>query len=363
MVSHDKPTPILPKEIETFDDAQASVAAFLQDIMGPERPKRIEERAYRFFEEAAELVSACGVEFEDLVLLLAYVYYKATPAHKRKEEAGDATYALAGLLNALNVNMAEAVQEAAKKCRQKQEIIALKASEYQGGPLPGGVLSQQVKKEHGVTIAGNLGAQLKVIIAELLKTKGELVTERRTKEERYEAHEQEIKRIIAIHKVRTGEVEAFNATIDELLAKGEEKDRIIEKLEAELRRTRANRDIPVRTTEQGHVGVITGDPARLEILQKVDDAAQQAARDTANGEAGHPWGAAFKSVTIDGEVAALRRDLNAHKASTEQHIREKNLHIQERNNRILRLENELDNVRRTRDGLLKKLETIRNAAV
>jgi hypothetical protein len=82
------------------------------------------ERAYRFLEEAIELVQACGCSKEDVVKLIDYVYSR--PPGVPIQEVGGVRITLAALCNALGINEDVAAEQELARCWKHIEKIRIR---------------------------------------------------------------------------------------------------------------------------------------------------------------------------------------------------------------------------------------------
>ena len=103
---------------------------------GPKIPLDKTERNYRFFEEATELVQACGMTKEDCYKLIEYVYNR--PVGEIEQEIGGVMVTLAALTHAnganlrhCSVNEYNRIIDNIEKIRAKQVAKTIKS-----GPLP-----------------------------------------------------------------------------------------------------------------------------------------------------------------------------------------------------------------------------------
>lgn len=95
-----------------------------------------EQRAFRFIEEALELVQAAGTSREDVERLVAYTYGR--PVGEVRQEIGGVMVTLAGLAQACSVNMEHAGDQELMRCIANTEKIRAKdLAKPQRSPLPG----------------------------------------------------------------------------------------------------------------------------------------------------------------------------------------------------------------------------------
>lgn len=97
----------------------------------------IEQRSYRFLEEALELAQSVGVNKQDALALVDYVYDR--PTGKPAQEVGGTLMCLAALCEVLNIDMFEAGEVELKRAWQNSAAIRAKDENKpnQTGPLPG----------------------------------------------------------------------------------------------------------------------------------------------------------------------------------------------------------------------------------
>lgn len=82
---------------------QARVKQWMVECFGEEITQNPTERAYRFLEEALELVQSLNISKEDVTRLTDYTYGR--PIGDTKIEIGQTTLVLAALAETCNVNM------------------------------------------------------------------------------------------------------------------------------------------------------------------------------------------------------------------------------------------------------------------
>lgn len=111
------------------------VGRWMEVCFGDEIAADKVERNYRFFEEATELVQACGMTKEDCLRLIDYVYDR--PVGEKKQEVGGVMVTLAALCLPNGIDMNNAGEAELERCwknidkiRQKQAAKKIKS------PLP-----------------------------------------------------------------------------------------------------------------------------------------------------------------------------------------------------------------------------------
>jgi hypothetical protein len=94
------------------------------------------ERNYRFFEEATELVQACGATRKGCHELVDYVFDR--PVGDQDQEVGGVMVTLAALCSANNIDMDMSGYEELNRCWQNiKKIRAKHATKPFSSPLPG----------------------------------------------------------------------------------------------------------------------------------------------------------------------------------------------------------------------------------
>lgn len=118
---------------------QNQVEVFLIDCFGKEILENKTERNYRFFEEATELVQACGMTKEDCYKLVDYVYNR--PIGDIEQELGGVMVTLFGLACAYNFSIDFCASKEIRNCYDRIEHIRSKWQNKKiksgGDPLPG----------------------------------------------------------------------------------------------------------------------------------------------------------------------------------------------------------------------------------
>jgi hypothetical protein len=100
--------------------------------------KSPQERRNRFAEEAVELVQACGMSKQEVIQIVEYVYSR--PMGELDQEAGGTMVALAGLCNALDVNMEDSAETELQRIHHfdvESKIRAKFLSKPSNSPLQG----------------------------------------------------------------------------------------------------------------------------------------------------------------------------------------------------------------------------------
>jgi hypothetical protein len=96
----------------------------------------IEQRSFRFLEEANELAQACGTSREDAHRLVDYVYDR--PPGEIEQEIGGVGVTLLGLAEASNLTAQIAIERELDRCIEKTEAIRAKdLAKPARSPLPG----------------------------------------------------------------------------------------------------------------------------------------------------------------------------------------------------------------------------------
>lgn len=115
---------------------QTRVNSWMVSCFGTEIPKDKIERNYRFFEEATELVQACGMTKEDALRLIDYVYDR--PVGEIPQEIGGVAVTLSALATAHEIRLISAEEDELTRCWEKIEMIRKKQAEkkIKSSPLP-----------------------------------------------------------------------------------------------------------------------------------------------------------------------------------------------------------------------------------
>uniref|UniRef100_UPI003BEF0140 hypothetical protein n=1 Tax=Burkholderia arboris TaxID=488730 RepID=UPI003BEF0140 len=114
---------------------QARVRSWIFECFGAEIAGDRDERNHRFFEEAAELVQACGMTREEAHALVDYTWSR--PVGETNQEVGGVMVTLAALCLANNLDMHEAAEiELARVWSRIEQIRAKQAAKSKHSPLP-----------------------------------------------------------------------------------------------------------------------------------------------------------------------------------------------------------------------------------
>lgn len=137
-----------PFAVETSAEPDPGFQARVHDWMAAcfARPDAMEpaQRAFRFIEEALELVQASGTSREDVLRLVDYVYGR--PSGVVSQEIGGVMVTLAGLSTAFGLSMAYAANAELDRCRENTEKIRAKdLAKPQRSPLPGSTAETPAK--------------------------------------------------------------------------------------------------------------------------------------------------------------------------------------------------------------------------
>lgn len=116
---------------------QSRVADWMEACFGPEISKDIDERNFRFLEEALELVQSLGCTRHNAMALVDYVYNR--PVGEPEQEVGGVAVTLAALGNAVGIHIQEEADKEEKRCWGIIDKIRAKqrTKPQIGGPLPG----------------------------------------------------------------------------------------------------------------------------------------------------------------------------------------------------------------------------------
>jgi NTP pyrophosphatase (non-canonical NTP hydrolase) len=117
------------------DAFQDGVNAWILHCFGKEIARDSVERNHRFFEEASELVQACGMTREECHQLVDYVFNRSIG--KTKQEVGGVMVTLAALCLAQEISMMGCAEtELARVWTKVEKIRAKQASKPKLSPLP-----------------------------------------------------------------------------------------------------------------------------------------------------------------------------------------------------------------------------------
>lgn len=115
---------------------QNRVQAWLHACFGSEVSANQAERNHRFFEEAVELVQACGCTQAEANQLVDYVYSR--PVGKKEQEVGGVMIGLSGLCLAQGIDFVHAGEtELSRVWTVIDQIRAKQAAKPAHSPLPG----------------------------------------------------------------------------------------------------------------------------------------------------------------------------------------------------------------------------------
>ena len=122
---------------------QQRVLDWVQRCFGSSPSANRQERNYRFFEEAAELVQASGMTRQECIDLVNYVYDR--PPGDLVQEVGGVMTTLAALCGALGLHMTVCGEMELHSINQRIEAIRAKdANKPRGSSLPGSTPSNDV---------------------------------------------------------------------------------------------------------------------------------------------------------------------------------------------------------------------------
>lgn len=114
---------------------QARVQPWMTECFGPAIAGDREERNHRFFEEAGELVQACGMTASEAHQLVDYTWGR--PVGEKSQEVGGVMVTLAALCLANGLDMhADAETELARIWTKVEQIRAKQAAKPKHSPLP-----------------------------------------------------------------------------------------------------------------------------------------------------------------------------------------------------------------------------------
>mgnify|MGYP001575296809 FL=1 len=108
----------------------------MTECFGSEIPNDKRERAFRFLEEALELVQAAGTTKEQALKLVDYVYGR--PVGELPQEVGGVGVTLAAFCSAHGIDLLDAQYQELRRCWNNIEKIRSKqaAKRDMMGPLP-----------------------------------------------------------------------------------------------------------------------------------------------------------------------------------------------------------------------------------
>lgn len=126
---------------------QDRINPWMQATFGPEISADALERNHRFFEEATELVQACGMTASEAHQLVDYTFGR--PVGEKYQEVGGVMVTLAALCLAQGLNMhAEGEKELARVWTMVEKIRAKQAAKPKHSPLP-----EKVEQAEGEPVA------------------------------------------------------------------------------------------------------------------------------------------------------------------------------------------------------------------
>ncbi len=141
-------TPEQAKSGRTKDVFQNNVQPWMLACFGEKIAGDVVERNHRFFEEATELVQACGMSCEDAHQLVDYTYGR--PIGEKSQEVGGVMVTLAALCLAQKIDMHDAAETELARIWTKVDVIRAKqASKPQFGPLAEVVKKSSADDLHG----------------------------------------------------------------------------------------------------------------------------------------------------------------------------------------------------------------------
>lgn len=121
-----------------MSDFQKRVDDFVTEAFSPVDARSVEERTYRFVEEALELAQSTGCTREEAMRLVEYVFSR--PVGERWQEAGGTMLTLCALCTAVGLDHEECGERELERARGKIDVIRQKhLSKPRRSPLPGQV--------------------------------------------------------------------------------------------------------------------------------------------------------------------------------------------------------------------------------
>ncbi len=126
-----------PGEIIGSATFQSRVLPWLIECFGPQIAGDRAERNHRFYEEATELVQACGMTASEAHQLVDYVYGR--PVGERFQEVGGAMVTLAALCLANEINMHAAGEAELARISMPEIVLKIRAKQAakpKHSPLP-----------------------------------------------------------------------------------------------------------------------------------------------------------------------------------------------------------------------------------
>lgn len=124
-------------------DFQARVGAWATMCFGTQDAGDIQQRAFRFLEEALELAQAMGVTADETAELSGHVFSK--PIGEPEQELGGVMVTLAALANAAGHKIGRDAEEELARISTLEVIEKIRskhASRPHGSPLPGTFIPQ-----------------------------------------------------------------------------------------------------------------------------------------------------------------------------------------------------------------------------
>lgn len=139
---------MLPTQFSSF---QARISSWAHSCFGSEVATNRQERAYRFFEEAIELVQSLEINKGDCLKLIDYVYSRKTG--ELEQEIGGVVTTLAVLCEANKVDMISCAENEIERCWINFDKIRRKQlARPHHSPLPGTLESfQKQVRESGMS--------------------------------------------------------------------------------------------------------------------------------------------------------------------------------------------------------------------
>lgn len=119
-----------------LNEFQIIINEWMLKCFGPTTQFDKTERNYRFFEEATELVQACGMSKEDCYKLVDYVYNR--PVGEVEQEIGGVMVTLAALTTVQQTNLKHCAGKEWERIHKNMDLIRRKQAEktIKSGPLP-----------------------------------------------------------------------------------------------------------------------------------------------------------------------------------------------------------------------------------
>lgn len=133
---------------------QVAVTLWMDRCFGKDISKNLDERNFRFLEEALELVQAGGCTKQDAYALVDYVFNR--PVGEMEQEAGGVMVTLAALCQAFGISLEAAAEDEYKRINTPEmmmRIMQKQATKPVRGPLPGKAPNFQQVSKNPVTQA------------------------------------------------------------------------------------------------------------------------------------------------------------------------------------------------------------------